>query len=154
MAPLSVALAVTEEAGNETVFRATTVAHDRFVNGDLFRKDLLCALGGGVVYVDTDGDDGGWVTELARDAAREETQETLKENPSELLELSKANELLDVALLEELVESLVDDIPQPHAKHMAAFVVSVVEEEGCLVEGGEDVFRAKFGRVPLVVVEI
>ena len=152
MAPLSVALAVTEEVQNETVFRATTVARDRFVEGDLFRGDLLRALGGMVVYVDTDGDDCGWVTELVREAAREEAREKLWENPHELLELSEANEVSDEALLEEIVRSLSEETGD--AKHMTEFVLNVVEEEGCVVDGGEKVFRGMFPKVPLIVVEI
>jgi len=150
MAPWSVALAVTEEVQNETVFRATTVARDRFVEGDLFRGDLLRALGGKVVYVDMDGDDCGWVTELAREVAREEAREKLWENPHELLELSEANEVLDETLLEEIVLSE----ETGDAKHMAEFVLNVVEEEGCVVDGGEEMFRGLFPKVPLIVVEI
>ena len=158
MSPTSVALALTEHVGNEIVFRATTVARGRFVqNGDLFRGELLRALGddGGVIRVDADGGDGGgWVFELAREAAREEVREQLHENPRELFEVLEANEVADEALLDEIVSSLVEEGGDSHAQHMAEFVLDVVAEEGGVVEGGEAGFRGLFPIVPLIVVKI
>jgi hypothetical protein len=153
---MSVALATTEQVGNEIVFRATTVARSRFEQGELFLGDLVRVLDGGVVRIDSEGEGCEWLNELSAETAREETREELKENPEELHKLSEANEVSDAALLEELVSALTDDIcpPHAHAKHMAEWVCEVVEEEGEIVGGGLDGFRALFPRLPLVVVEI
>ncbi|MDA9603575.1 hypothetical protein N9S30_00305, partial [bacterium] len=144
--------ATVEEVENDVVFRATTVVRSRFEQGDLFRGDVLRVLDGGVVRIDPDGEGCEWLTELSRETAREETHEELKENPEELHKLSEANEVSDAALLCELVSALTDDICPPHAKHMADWVRVVVEEEGDVVDGGEEGFRALFPKVPLVIV--
>lgn len=154
MAPLSVAVATAEEVGKDVMFRATTVARARFEQGDLFLSDLVRVLDGEVVRIDPEGEGCEWLNELERETAREEVHVTLKENPGELHALSDANEVSDAALLEELVSSLLDEEEPNHAKHMAEWVCEVVEEEGGVVEGGEEAFREKFPKVPLVIVQI